>query len=143
MTDSAAEFRDVQRPLEEGMPPAVAASAAPALRPAVPGGERPGSDEAVRVPAPMARTATEPITAITDDATGTSPSDRARRILRAVLVAPWRGLRRVMAWSRRVMAWSRRPSGRLVVPSTLVLTLLAASAVAGAVLVPRPVTGEA
>src|SRR5690606_18897724 len=65
------------------------------------------------------------------------------RALRAVLLWTWRGLREVAAWPRRAAAWSRRPTGRLVVPSTLVLTLLAGSAVAGAVVVPKPLTGKA
>src|SRR5690606_32975109 len=142
MTDPAAAPRDIQRPLDEGMPPA-AGGAVPALRPAVPDGHPETADDAGHARAPMARTAPETTTTTADHPAGAPPSGRARRALRAVLLWTWRGLREVAAWPRRAAAWSRRPTGRLVVPSTLVLTLLAGSAVAGAVVVPKPLTGKA
>lgn len=142
MTDPAAVPRDIQRPLEEGMPPATG-GAVPALRPAVPDSHPETTDEAGHARAPMARTAPEPTTTTTDHPAGPPRSGRARRFLRAVLRSVWRGLRGIAAWPRRAAAWSRRPTGRLVVPSTLVLTLLTASTVAGAVVVSTPATEEA
>src|SRR5690606_21073199 len=108
MTDPAAAPRDIQRPLEEGMPPA-AGGAVPALRPAVPDGGPAAAEETGPARAPMARTASEPTTTTAEQPAGTSPPDRphrARRILRAVLLAPWRGLRRTGSWLRRAAAWS-------------------------------------
>ncbi|MEU5782636.1 lytic murein transglycosylase [Micromonospora lupini] len=76
----------------------------------------------------------------------------------AVVPAPERGRRRrvpfahavrlppprqaAVAAARATRAWSRRPSGRLTVPGVFLLVLVAATAAAGALLVPATIRGS-
>ncbi|MFY1634387.1 lytic murein transglycosylase [Solwaraspora sp. WMMB335] len=71
----------------------------------------------------------------------TTPASRLHPA-RLFQAARWRPVKRATRRAvRAVTAWSRRPTGRLVLPGLLLLSLIAGSGTAGAVLVPATVGG--
>ena len=77
-----------------------------------------------------------------EDRSAGTPARRGGGI-RRVMGAPRRALRAPRRAVRACRAWSGRPSGRFVLPSALMLVLLAAAVTAGELVVPRPAgTGE-
>ncbi|MEV4658076.1 lytic murein transglycosylase [Micromonospora sp. NPDC049301] len=108
-----------------------------ATTPAGPDAETPAGD-AKTAPLPTATAGAEP--ASVDGAAGTATSDAGRR--RRVPFA--HALRQpprqtAVTAARATRAWARRPSGRLTLPGVFLLALVAATAAAGAVLVPAAI----
>ncbi|MGC4866937.1 lytic murein transglycosylase [Micromonospora sp. DT53] len=116
-----------------------------------PAAPKPTGGSSADTPADEAKTAaTDPAKTTVDEIPVVPASDPARRrrvqFAHAVRLPP----RRVAASAARATrAWSRRPSGRLTLPGVFLLALVAATAAAGALLVPaairapRPVAVDA
>ncbi|MEU4551346.1 lytic transglycosylase domain-containing protein [Micromonospora violae] len=90
--------------------------------------------------AKAAAVAADPAKTTVDELSAVSASDPARRrrvqFAHAVRLSPGRA---AASAARATRAWSRRPSGRLTLPGVFLLALVAATAAAGAVLVPATV----
>ncbi|MEU5530577.1 lytic murein transglycosylase [Micromonospora chersina] len=139
------EQRSTVRPLRPAAPPDGGAGpvprprsnpapdpAEPKAKPADPKG-KPGGAEAE-----PAEPKVEPVAAEAETA-GESVARRRRRVpfAHAVRVPPPRQL--AVGAARATRAWSRRPSGRTALPALFLLALVAATATAGALLVPAAV----
>ncbi|MEU2612684.1 lytic murein transglycosylase [Micromonospora sp. NPDC007271] len=149
------EERSTVRPLRPAVPPD--GGAAPALvprpRPATGAGTAPPAPDGT-APAAAAAAATT-VSPSTEAAVGADPerggstADRRRRVpfAHAVRIPPPRQL--TVAAARATRDWSRRPSGRTTLGGLFLLALVAATAAAGALLVPatlgkpRPVAVDA
>ncbi|MET7805680.1 lytic transglycosylase domain-containing protein [Micromonospora chersina] len=118
----------VPRPRSNPSPDPAEPKAKPADQKAEPGGAEAGPAEPKAKPvAAEAETAGEPV------------AGRRRRVpfAHAVRVPPPRQL--AVGAARATRAWSRRPSGRTALPALFLLALVAATATAGALLVPAAV----
>ncbi|WP_444948998.1 lytic murein transglycosylase [Micromonospora ureilytica] len=116
-----------------------------------PAASKPAGGSSADTPADEAKTdAADPATTTVDEIPVVPASDPARRrrvqFAHAVRMPPRRA---AASAARATRAWSRRPSGRLTLPGVFLLALVAATAAAGALLVPaairapRPVAVDA
>nr|WP_091317659.1 lytic transglycosylase domain-containing protein [Micromonospora chersina] len=139
------EQRSTVRPLRPAAPPDGGAgpvprprsNPAPASAPAEPKRAEPKAEPVAEPEAKPAEPKVEPAAAAAEQAGPKAGRRRRVTFAHALRVPPPRQL--AVGAARATRAWSRRPSGRTTLPALFLLALVAATATAGALLVPAAV----